>query len=131
MRDFGVGPRIDDIIEAILKKEPNVGRDGRSAPLWIPHAKKPGDLYVVLTDLSHGKFSLASECDGLKPLVSNTPLKQRAGKTSLRVRHAMWVLLPLKLPSWSWDLPFPQPLTSGHSVVLWVLLLFESKQLRH
>ena len=57
LRDFGCGPWIDDIIEAVLKKDPDSGRDGRSAPLWVPHTKDVNDFCVVLSDLSHGNFT--------------------------------------------------------------------------
>ena len=36
MRDFGLGPRIDMLVEAILKIDPDYGRDGSLAPLWFP-----------------------------------------------------------------------------------------------
>ncbi|KAL5514153.1 hypothetical protein ACEPAG_2241 [Sanghuangporus baumii] len=57
LRDFNVGPQIDDIFEAILKHEPNAGRDGRAAALWLPHDKRSEYFYVVLADLSHASWN--------------------------------------------------------------------------
>ncbi|KAF8636751.1 hypothetical protein AX16_010955 [Volvariella volvacea WC 439] len=57
LRDFNLGPQIDDIIETLLKKEPDAGHNGRSAPLWIPHADRPDDLDIVLADLSHASWN--------------------------------------------------------------------------
>ncbi|KAL5521465.1 hypothetical protein ACEPAF_2213 [Sanghuangporus sanghuang] len=52
LRDFNVGPQIDDIFEAISKQEPGAGRDGRAAALWLPRDKRPQYFYVVLADFT-------------------------------------------------------------------------------
>ncbi|KAL5521466.1 hypothetical protein ACEPAF_2214 [Sanghuangporus sanghuang] len=56
-RDFNLGPDIDDIFEAIRTQEPNVGRDGRSAALWVPHHDRLDYFSTVLADLSHASWS--------------------------------------------------------------------------
>ncbi|KAL5476657.1 hypothetical protein ACEPAI_2843 [Sanghuangporus weigelae] len=55
-RDFNLGPEIDDIFEAIRTQEPNAGRDGHSAALWIPHHDRLDYFFVVLADLSHASW---------------------------------------------------------------------------
>ena len=62
LRDFGLGPDVDDIVEAIMNKETAAGKDGRSAPLWIPHVKDTDldQLNIVLSDFSHGGSSSTS-----------------------------------------------------------------------
>ncbi|KAL5476660.1 hypothetical protein ACEPAI_2846 [Sanghuangporus weigelae] len=56
LRDFKLGPNVDDLFEIIMVKEPDAGRDGRSAPLWIPHATELQYFFVVLSDFSHSSW---------------------------------------------------------------------------
>ena len=55
--DFDTGLNIDKAFEAVMRLEPNAGRDGHASPLWFPHDQFDG-YRVILTDFGHGEPSL-------------------------------------------------------------------------
>ncbi|KAL5521472.1 hypothetical protein ACEPAF_2220 [Sanghuangporus sanghuang] len=55
--DFNIGYDLDDIFEAIMKMEPNAGRDGCAASLWFPHHRIKENFRVVLADFSHASWN--------------------------------------------------------------------------
>ncbi|KAL5476658.1 hypothetical protein ACEPAI_2844 [Sanghuangporus weigelae] len=77
--DFNIGNDVDDLFEAIMKKEPNAGRQGHAASLWLPHHIIEKKLRVVLADFSHASWN---------DLIERSPVT--LGSAALRAPELIW-----------------------------------------
>ncbi|OCB91789.1 hypothetical protein A7U60_g933 [Sanghuangporus baumii] len=76
--NFNIGNDVDDLFEAVMKKEPNAGRQGRAASLWLPHHILENPRFV-LSDFSHASW---------KDLIERSPLT--LGSAALRAPELIW-----------------------------------------
>ncbi|KAL5514154.1 hypothetical protein ACEPAG_2242 [Sanghuangporus baumii] len=76
--DFNIGNDVDDLFEIIMKKEPNAGRQGYAASLWLPHHILENPR-VVLSDFSHASWN---------DLIERSPVT--LGSAALRAPELIW-----------------------------------------